>query len=190
MINRRLGGLIYSLLNKYKEAILKSKIEKLKYRGRNLNLDNTVVINFPERISLAEFIHIGPNGVLNGIGGLTIKKGTIIGPNVYIHTANHNFKKAEYLPYDEKYIFKEVIIGENVWMGANVNIAPGTTVGEGCIIGMGAVLSGDIPPLSIVVGNPCKIIGSRNEEDYMRLKTNGKIYLEAKNAGIIKPDFN
>lgn len=190
MLTKILGELIYSLLIRYKRSILRSRLNNLKFKGENLDLDNSININFPERIILEEFIHIGPNGTLNGVGGLTIKKGTIIGPNVYIHTANHSFREAEYLPYDEKYSFKEVIIGENVWIGANVNIAPGANIGEGCIVGMGAVVSGTIPPMSIVVGNPCKIIGTRDEGEYARLKKEGKIYLEAKCAGIIKPDFN
>lgn len=190
MIYRICGKLINSIINRYKIFIIEDKKNKLKTCGNNIDINPTVSIDFPERIVIEDYVHIGPFGALNGIGGLHIKRGSIIGPNFYVHTANHNFKANNYIPYDEKYIFKKVIINENVWIGANVNVVPGTIIGEGCIIGMGAVVSGNIPAYSIVVGNPCKIIGSRNIEDYINLKKEDKIYLKAKYANIITPKFD
>lgn len=52
----------------------------------------------------------------------------------------------------------EVYIGDNVWIGDKVTILPGTKIGEGSIIGANAVVTKDIPPYSIVVGNPARII--------------------------------
>lgn len=61
-----------------------------------------------------------------------------------------------------------VRIGDDVWIGGNVVILPGVTIGEGCTIGAGSVVTKDIPPFSVAVGNPCtvrKTIQSAEEEE-------------------------
>lgn len=53
------------------------------------------------------------------------------------------------------------IIGNDVWIGRNAKIVSGVTIGDGAIIGAEAVVAKDIPPYSVVVGNPVKIIKKR-----------------------------
>ncbi|MDE6062899.1 MAG: sugar O-acetyltransferase, partial [Duncaniella sp.] len=60
---------------------------------------------------------------------------------------------------------RPVTIGDNVWLGANVTVLPGVTVGEGCVIGAGSVVTGDLPPFSLCVGNPCRVIRRITEAD-------------------------
>lgn len=168
---------------------LKKTKSKFLSIGENCQLQYDIRVSFPEKLSLGKNVYIGPNVTLNALGGIEIENGVIIGPNVFIHSANHRFKDADYLPYDQYHVFKKVIIKENVWISANVCIVPGATIGEGSIIGMGAVVSGEIPPLSIVVGNPCKVISQRDKLHYEELKKNGKIYLEEKMKGLISPDY-
>lgn len=59
---------------------------------------------------------------------------------------------------------KKIIIGDDCFIGAKVSLLPGTTIGNNCIIGACSVVKGNIPDNSIVIGNPCKIIG--NTIDY------------------------
>lgn len=56
-----------------------------------------------------------------------------------------------------------ITIGNNVFVGANAIILPNTKIGSNCIIGAGSVIATDIPDNSVVVGNPCKIIGKYDE---------------------------
>ncbi len=53
---------------------------------------------------------------------------------------------------------EKTIIGKKVFLGANAVVLPGVKVGDGCIIGAGAVVTKDIPPYSVVGGNPARII--------------------------------
>jgi maltose O-acetyltransferase len=55
---------------------------------------------------------------------------------------------------------KAVIIEDNVWIGARVIILPGVTIGKGSTIGAGAVVSKNIPPYSVAVGNPARVVKS------------------------------
>lgn len=56
-----------------------------------------------------------------------------------------------------------ITIGNDSWIGMGVIILPGVTIGEMCVIGSGSVVTKDIPPYSIVAGNPARIL--RNLKD-------------------------
>lgn len=51
-----------------------------------------------------------------------------------------------------------VTIGDNVWIAASALVLPGVTIGEGSVIGAGSVVTRDVPPYSLAVGNPCRVI--------------------------------
>lgn len=66
-------------------------------------------------------------------------------------------------PNGEPHFIKPISIGDNVFLGARSVILPGTTIGNNCIVGAGAVIKGNFPENSIIVGNPAKIIGNSLE---------------------------
>lgn len=71
-----------------------------------------------------------------------------------------------------------VSIGNNVFIGANSLILPNVAIGDNCIIGAGSVVVRDIPPGSVAVGNPCKVVGTY--EDFVnktkKLFESSKVY--------------
>lgn len=64
-----------------------------------------------------------------------------------------------------KELDKDIIIEEDVWIGSNVTLLKGVTIGRGAVIGSGAVIRNRIPPYSIVIGNPAKIVGFKFNPD-------------------------
>lgn len=121
---------------------------------------------------------LGDNVNFNGMqihGEGKVKIGSYFhsGVECLIITQNHNYE-GDKLPYDEKYIYKDVEIGDFVWLGSRVMILPGTKIGEGAIIQGGAVVHGEIPPYAIAGGNPAKVFKYRDIEHFKRLKKEGK----------------
>lgn len=64
---------------------------------------------------------------------------------------------------------KPIVIDDCVWLGANVTVCPGVTIGEGAVIGAGSVVTRDIPPYVIAVGNPCRALREITEADKLNL---------------------
>lgn len=179
-------SLFYNQIKKRRFHHLK---KRLKAYGEGNDLSYDIQIDFPDRVTLGSYIYIGPGASINGLGGIEIKSGVIIGPNLTIHSANHNYKTAKFIPYDETFEFRKVTIHENVWIGGNVIITPGSTIGEGAIIGAGCVVSGNIPALAIAIGNPCQVIKYRDQDHYNKLKQDNKIYLKYKFEKNITPNI-
>ena len=51
-----------------------------------------------------------------------------------------------------------IVIGDDVWIGMRAIILAGVTIGSGAVVGAGAVVAHDVPPMSIVAGNPARVI--------------------------------
>ena len=83
-----------------------------------------------------------------------------VGPFCYFTDHNHGIE-ADQLVMDQALNEVPVVIGKDVWVGANVKVLKGVTVGDGAIIGAGSVVTKDIPPYKIAVGNPARVIADR-----------------------------
>ena len=63
----------------------------------------------------------------------------------------------------------DTLIGNDVWIGQNATILPGVHIGDGAIIGANAVVGSDIPPYSVAVGNPARVIRKRFDDEMIDL---------------------
>lgn len=88
---------------------------------------------------------------------------TMIGPNVTLASASHPVSP-ELREKGYQYNLP-VRIGKNCWLGAGVIVVPGVTVGDGSVIGAGSVVTKDVPPNVVAVGNPCRVLRPIDEKD-------------------------
>lgn len=148
--------------------------EQFREYGKDVTIERNVSINMPDRVVLKDRVTIYGGTIINSNGGLWIGENTGIGYNCTIFTSQHHYRDAKTIPFDNISELKPVIIREFVWTGAGVMIMPGVEIGEGAIIGMGAVVTKNVPPLAIVLGNPAEVIGYRSKEHYYRCKEEGR----------------
>lgn len=110
-------------------------------------------------------IIIGEHSVINfgcyldNRRGIKIGNNTAIAHGTKIYTLGHNINSPSF-----ETIGKSVIIGDNVFIFSNVLIMPGVNIGNGAIVLSGSVVTKDIPPFTIVGGNPAKKIKERQVE--------------------------
>lgn len=137
--------------------------------GKDLHVNGYSLVS--KTTSLGENVNF--NGIrISGAGNVIIGSNFHSGKGCLILSQNHNYDFGKAIPYDDSYIKKDVIIGDNVWIGDRVIILGGVTIGEGAIIQAGSVVSCSIPALSIAGGNPAKVFKMRDEEHYYSLKRN------------------
>lgn len=116
---------------------------------------NTFIIKKGAKLTLGK-VFLNMNVEIQCENKIEIGDGTIIGRGVKILDTDHHSI------YDENgnciNKSKPVQIGENVWIGAGTTVLKGVNVGRGGVIGAGSVVTKDVPPKTIVAGNPAKII--------------------------------
>lgn len=176
---------INRFLAKYYWAYLKEEIDDLglaavrgKFRsiGKKVQFKGGGMIFHPENIILGDYVKIGENYFLMGIGGIEIGDGSRLGMNVSVHSGNHDFRNSSMIPYDKGHVKQKTTIGKAVWIGSNVNILPGVTIGDGAIVGMGTTVSKNINPYEIVVGSGQRVIGAREKEVFEEGLSNENFY--------------
>lgn len=89
-------------------------------------------------------------------GPLTIGDNVSISPGVAIITTQHDYRVPGF-PLQTR----PVVIEDNVWIGARATILPGSKIGRGAVVAAGSVVAGNVAPLSVVVGTPARVVGSR-----------------------------
>ncbi len=85
--------------------------------------------------------------------GVTLENDVFVGPNATF--TNDPFPRSKQFP--EK--FARTVVKEGASVGGNATLLPGVTIGKKAMVGAGAVVTRDVPPNAIVVGNPARIVG-------------------------------
>ncbi|MEH2066876.1 MAG: acyltransferase [Nostoc sp.] len=121
-------------------------------------------------IHIDEDTFIGPNVCIEGPGDIKIGKHCMIAAHSGIYANNHNFADPiEPMKY-QGVTCKGIVIEDDCWLGHGVTVLDGVTIGRGCVIGAGAVVNKDIPPFSVAVGIPARVIKKRIGKDLAKLQ--------------------
>ena len=118
-----------------------------------------VVLHVGNDVQINDYVHIG------AINSITIKDRVLIASKVFITDHNHGSYGVDAIhtsplipPLNRALSSSAVVIEEDVWIGECVSILPGVTIGKGSIIGTMSVVTKNIPPFSIALGTPAKVI--------------------------------
>jgi acetyltransferase-like isoleucine patch superfamily enzyme len=135
--------------------------------GRGTGIAPNVSFRNGSRITLGRDCHIGERCYLWGgdnTGRILIGDFVSIAPDVFITASDYQFAKG--LPFrSQPRTERDIRIGSDVWLGARVVVTAGVTIGDGCIVGAGAVVTKDLPPGSIAVGVPARVVGKRESNE-------------------------
>jgi acetyltransferase-like isoleucine patch superfamily enzyme len=147
---------------------------KFGYFGNNSRLGENAQIIAPEHCYIGSNAAIGGGSMINAVGGFHLGDHSVMAAECMVFTTEHRFVGATKLPFDEIRQVKPVHIGDYVWIGARVMIHAGVRIGDGAIVGMGSVVTRDVPPLTIVAGNPATPMGKRPQQEFEELRAEGR----------------
>ncbi|WP_417876566.1 acyltransferase [Winogradskyella sediminis] len=105
------------------------------------------------------------------IGPVTIGDDVRLAQNVVLSGLNHNYEGIESPIHEQGVSTKPIVIESESWIGANVVIVPGVTIGKHSIVAAGSVVTKSMPPYSVIVGNPAKVLKQYNPETQLWEKT-------------------
>lgn len=100
---------------------------------------------------------LSPNCYIHARNGILLGNNVRIGPGVGLISANHDLNN-----YDKHLTTEPIRIGNNVWIGMNSVVLPGVQIGDNVAIGAGSIVTKDLPPNSIAVGHPCRVIRAKD----------------------------
>lgn len=153
-----------------KMIMLRSNFAKV---GRGVIFDPDGRYTF-STIEIGDFVFIGPGAVFSA-DRVRIRIGdwVMMGPCVTIMAGDHDMSVVgtpmRFVEEKRAGNDQDVTIEEEVWIGANATILKGVTVGRGSVIGAGAVVTKSIPPYSVAVGSPARVIKARLSQDQIAI---------------------
>ena len=106
-------------------------------------------------------VFLGPQTIIYGHGGVEIGDQTLISMRVTILSSNHSVPDRGKEIRHQADILLPTRIGRDVWIGAHAVILGGVTIGDGCVIGAGSVVTNDMPPYSVAIGVPARVVRTR-----------------------------
>ena len=143
-----------------REQILKNLLAEI---GENCYIEPPLHANWGKYTHFVNNVYANFNLTLVDDTDIFVGDNVMFGPNVIIATAGHPVDP----PLREKVAQFNipVRIGKNVWIGAGAIVLPGVTIGDHSVIGAGSVVTKDIPPNVVAVGNPCRVLREINDRD-------------------------
>lgn len=124
--------------------------------GAHFLIEQPFYCDYGYNIEIGENFYANVNCVILDGAKVTFGDNVFVAPNCGFYTAGHPFD-VDQRNRGLEYAYP-ITVGNNVWIGAQVCVLPGVTIGDNCVIGAGSVVTRDIPPHSLAVGNPCRVI--------------------------------
>jgi acetyltransferase-like isoleucine patch superfamily enzyme len=145
---------------------------KVKLYGKSPVIESGVIFNDANLIEFGNNCIFGRNVVISAgdSNGIYIGNLVAIADGTFIRSANHRFDNLNVPIRNQGHDSNEiefnnnsysVVIEDDVWIGARAILLSGAHIGKGSIISAGSVVSNNIPPYSIVVGNPARVVANR-----------------------------
>ncbi len=131
--------------------------------GKNSTIEDfSTINNGVGDVIIGERTRIGLSNTI--IGPVKIGNDIMFAQNIVASGLNHGYEDINMPIADQPVTTKLITIEDEVWIGANAVITAGVTIGKHSVVAAGSVVVKDVPPYSIVGGNPGKILKSYNHD--------------------------
>ncbi|WP_323702997.1 sugar O-acetyltransferase [Mammaliicoccus sp. Dog046] len=146
------------------ETIVQLERELFGSTGKHIYVHPPLHVDYGRHVNIGDYFFANMDCIFLDVNEINIGHHVMFGPRVCLYTAGHPTDptiRNELLEFG-----LPITIEDNVWVGGNAVILPGVTIGKNAIVASGAVVTKDVPPNTIVGGNPAKVIKQITDEDY------------------------
>lgn len=166
ILRKILGNSIIDTINAFVLMLYQYKVPQFYSIGNNSQVGVPIICTNPQNVILEDNVRINPSAkIITYTGKFIVKKYSLIAYGLTVVTGNHmpTVGLPQYESGNSHINDKEddIIIEEDCWIGANVTILKGVTIGRGCVIGANTLVNKSLPPYSVAVGCPARIIASK-----------------------------
>ncbi|WP_230678862.1 sugar O-acetyltransferase [Hymenobacter properus] len=131
--------------------------ELIPHAGRNLWVEPPFHCDYGSHIRCGDNVYFNVNCVVLDAAPVTIGSNVLFGPGVQLYAATHPLDATVRRTLE---LARPICIGDDCWLGGGTIVCPGVSIGAGCVIGAGSVVTKDVPPYSLAMGNPARVIRS------------------------------
>jgi acetyltransferase-like isoleucine patch superfamily enzyme len=124
---------------------------------------NSILSCNDSAISIGNFVSIGPFCFLVSRSHLTIGSNVAIGAGTYMLGGGHAYDDPDTPVIHQARVSKGIVVEDGAWIGIGAKILDGVTIGQNSIVGAGAVVSKDVLPWTVVLGNPARVVEKRKQ---------------------------
>lgn len=124
---------------------------------------SSAIVKFPWNLTLEDRACLAPSCEVYNLGPCILRARATVTQRVYLCGGTHDLGHPA-LPL----VTGIIEIGADAFVGAQALVLPGVRIGEGAVVGAGSVITKDVPPWTVVAGNPAREIGSRELRDDIR----------------------
>ena len=124
--------------------------------GRHVHIYPSTRIYLPWNLTVGDWSAIGEDALIYSLGPVTIGCQATVSHRAHLCAGTHDYRQPD-LPL----LKPPIVVGDQAWICADAFVGPGVTVGEGAVVGACAVTMKDVPPWTVVAGNPARVIRKR-----------------------------
>lgn len=117
--------------------------------GQGVIVRAKVNITFPWRLTVGDHVWIGEEVLILSLAPVALESHVCLSQRAFLCTGSHRFHSPGF-----DLVTKPITIGQSSWIAAQAFIAPGVVIGPGSMVGAGSVVLVDVPPGTVVQGNP------------------------------------
>jgi len=131
--------------------------------GANATIEDFCVINNGlGDVSIGSWSRVGIGSVV--IGPVRIGQQVIVAQHVVISGMNHSYEALDRPIRQQPPTARAIVLEDECWIGANAVITAGVRIGKHAVVAAGSVVTKDVPPYSVVAGNPARLLRQHNAD--------------------------
>jgi putative colanic acid biosynthesis acetyltransferase WcaF len=128
--------------------------------GRKVLIRPGARVTFPWKVAIGDYCWIGDNATLYSVAQITIGEHSVVSQESYLCAGTHDHCDRSF-----PLVPSPITVEPECWIAARAFVGPGVTIGRGAVVGACSVLLTDVPPATIVAGNPARRFAVREMRD-------------------------